>query len=289
MIDLHIHSTCSDGSVSPEELVQAGEAAGLYAMALTDHDTVEGVERFLGACARSCTKTGERIRGISGVEISADVDRGSLHMLGYFVDPKDGALQEALRRIREGRQLRNRTILERLQNAGIGITWEEVKGFAGEDMVGRPHFAQALLRKGYVRTIKQAFDRYLARGKRAYVERVRLSPEESIAAIRGAGGVPVLGHPATLGLDTAALKGYVRRLKEIGLLGMEVYYTEYTPTRTRQFLELAEELSLVATGGTDFHGAITPDIRLGRGFGNLDIPDEIVANLEQCRVKMGEG
>jgi predicted metal-dependent phosphoesterase TrpH len=159
------------------------------------------------------------------------------------------------------------------------LTWEEVAAFAGEDVVGRPHFAQALLARDLVKDKNEAFDKYLGKGKPAYADRRRMTPENSIQLIREAGGVPVLAHLFTLNLSAGALKRQVAELRDFGLGGIEAFYSEHTPQMTSQYLNLAGELDLVATGGSDFHGAMNPDIKLGSGFGALQVSDEVVAEL----------
>jgi predicted metal-dependent phosphoesterase TrpH len=277
MIDLHAHSTFSDGSLTPEELVALAVETGLTAVALTDHDCTDGVPRFLAACEAA------GITGVAGVEISAEVPHGALHMLGYGIEPGHPALEPNLANIRDGRQYRNTRILARLNELGLPLTWDEVAANAGEDVVGRPHFAKALLDRGYVSDKQAAFDRYLGKGASAYVDRFRLSPADSLAAIRAAGGVPVLAHPFTLDLGRRELAAYVAELKTIGLGGIEVYYSEHSAEQVQQYLDLAVELDLVATGGTDFHGEINPDVKLGTGFGNLRVPDDVLAALEAHR------
>jgi 3',5'-nucleoside bisphosphate phosphatase len=278
MIDLHMHSTFSDGSLTPEELAEAGQQAGLTAMALTDHDCTDGIPRFLAACRRL------GIRGIAGVEISAEVSKGTLHMLGYHVEPGHPSLEGALVPIREGRGDRNQVILQKLNRLGLSLTWDEIARCAGEDIVGRPHFAMAMIARGYVSNKEDAFERYLAKGKPAYVDRFRLSPQDSMKAIADAGGLPVLAHPFTLGMGRKALRVAVGELKEQGLQGIEVYYSEHTQEQTAQYQNLASEFDLAATGGSDFHGAMNPDIRLGRGFGSLEVSDEVVEDLERRRI-----
>jgi 3',5'-nucleoside bisphosphate phosphatase len=273
MIDLHAHSIFSDGSLTPEELVNAACEAGLTALALTDHDTVAGLPRFFEAAR------GRPIRPVPGVEISADIKKGTMHMLGYFMDPASESLNTQLQWIREGREKRNAEILEKLQKLGFSITWDEVKSYAGDDVVGRPHFAKALLAHGYARNWDDAFDRFLGKGKAAYAERQRFTPEDSIGLILQAKGVPVLAHPFTLDLAPDALRTLVGGLRDHGLQGLEVFYSEHSPELQGQYLKLTEEFGLVATGGSDFHGSMTPDIRLGRGFGSLRVPDEIVDQL----------
>ncbi len=273
MIDLHVHSTFSDGSLTPEELIGEAARAGLSAIALTDHDTTAGVPRFLEAAA-SCSMT-----AIAGVEISADVKVGTMHMLGYLLDPSNQTLIDRLKWLREGREARNAEILGKLNQLGFGLTWDEVAAFAGEDVVGRPHFAQALLARKIVKDKDEAFDKYLGKGKPAYADRRRMTPEDSIRLICGAGGVPVLAHPFTLNLSLGALKKQVAELRDFGLGGIEVFYSEHTREMTNQYLNLAKEVGLVATGGSDFHGAMNPDVKLGSGFGSLHVPDDVVAQL----------
>lgn len=277
MIDLHTHSTFSDGNLTPEELVQEAARLKLHALALTDHDGMDGVPRFLAACERA------GVRGVAGVEISVDCPTGTQHMLGYFVDTNHAELQAVLARLRTARQERNRAILERLNRLGYPLTWEEVAAFAGEEVVGRPHFAQALEARGAVRSKEEAFERLLAKGRPAYADRYRLSPPASIRLISAAGGVPVLAHPSSLDLPPAALRETVEQLVAHGLQGIEVYYPEHGSQQEREYLELAGTFSLVPTGGSDFHGAFNPQVRLGVGFGNLRVPDEILAALEARR------
>ncbi|MDI6774770.1 MAG: PHP domain-containing protein [Verrucomicrobiota bacterium] len=279
MIDLHVHSTFSDGSLTPADLAQAGESAGLTAMALTDHDTVSGVEPFLEACRARAAAGGRAVRGLAGVEINANVSCGALHMLGYGMNPRHPGLTAALERIRRGRLERNMEIAAKLRGLGVAVTLEDASAFAGGEVVGRPHFALALQAKGYVRSVKEAFDRFLANGKPAYADRFRFSAEDSIRVILDAGGVPALAHPFTLTLDREALKRYVGELCDMGLQGIEVYYTEHSPGQTEEYLGLARVFNLLATGGSDYHGAAAPDIRLGNGFGNLTVPDDLLDGI----------
>jgi len=273
MIDLHTHSTFSDGSLTPEALVDLACEAGLTAVGLTDHDCTDGHARFMAACAK------RGIVGVPGVEISANVERGTLHMLGFFVDGCEAGLRGVLKEIRDGRSLRNERILARLNGLGIELRMDEVAAYAGEDTVGRPHFAEALLAKGAIKTRQEAFDKYLARGRPAYVDRFRLSAEQSIAAIHGAGGLAVLAHPFTLELDDGELAVFAGVLARAGLDGMEAYYSEYTKEQQKKYLKLADDLGLAVSGGSDFHGAMNESIRMGVGFGSLRVPDEALAGL----------
>jgi predicted metal-dependent phosphoesterase TrpH len=279
MIDLHMHSTFSDGSLTPEELVTEACRIGLTAIALTDHDGTHGLPRFLAAAQST------PLRAIPGVEISADFHGGTMHMLGYYIRHDDAVLNEHLEWIRNGREMRNAEILHKLNALGCHITWEQVVAFAGEDVVGRPHFAQAMIANGFVNDKDEAFDKYLGRGKPAYADRRRLSPSASVKLIRDAGGVPVLAHPFTLNLDYQKLHTLLIELRAAGLEGLEVFYPEHNANMQREYQNLAKDMNLVATGGSDFHGSMSPDIRMGFGFGSLRVPDDIVARLEARRPK----
>ena len=275
MIDLHLHSTNSDGSETPVELVRLGRRAGLTAMALTDHDNMGGVEEFLAACRT------HGMTGIAGVEISAAVEEGhgTLHILGYGVNPQHPLVIESLGRVLDGRAWRNEQILEKLNGLGLELEWSEVQACAGEDVIGRVHFAQALIDRDYVSSVAEAFDRYLSKGRPAYVDRYRLYPEEGIRMIREAGGVAVIAHPFTWEVDENKLESGLRELKAAGLMGVESVYSEYTPEQTVALLRLSKKLNLLTTGGSDYHGQAKPDIALGRGFGSLCVPDEYLTPL----------
>ncbi len=281
MIDLHTHSTFSDGSATPEALVREAERIGLSALSLTDHDTMDGLERFLAACA--CGP----VRGVPGVEISVDCRpaAATMHIVGYFIDPTDAPLNAHMRRLRDGRMRRNEEILKRLNGMGLVLSMAEVAGMAGEGNVGRLHFALALKARGYVQTTQEAFDRYLSKGKAGYADRLRFEPADGVAMIRAAGGIPVLAHPFTLHLGRAELEQKLRELADSGLQGLEVYYPQHSAKQVAQYSALAARLGLVITGGTDFHGAPMPDIRLGRGFGDLDVPDTVLEALDALRAR----
>ena len=270
MIDLHVHSTFSDGSLTPEELAELAAKSGLKAIALTDHDGMMGIDRFMAACLQ------HGVCGIPGVEISIEISAGTMHMLGYYIDHHNSPMNEALIRLRKGRVERNQSILESLNSLGFPLIWEEVSKLAKEDVVGRPHFALAMIARGYVKNKDEAFDRYLGKGKPAYVERDRFTIEESIALIRGAGGVPILAHPCTLNMGRRRLREFLAELAAKGLQGIEAYYSEHSHEQQRFCLNMARDLGWVVTGGSDFHGSLNPHVHLGIGFGSLDIPDELV-------------
>ncbi|QJA06347.1 PHP domain-containing protein [Thermosulfurimonas marina] len=276
MIDLHTHSTASDGTYSPAELVHLAVQEGLSALALTDHDTVEGLFEA------QAEAQGLGLAFVPGVEISVRFEGpGHCHVLGYFVDPESEGLRETLALLQQARSERNLRMVEKLQALGIEITLEELKERAGGGEIGRPHFAALLVEKGVVRKVEEAFERYLKKGAPAYVPKARLTEEEAFSAIRAAGGLPVLAHPWHLHLSPEALARYVARLKDLGLAGIEAYYTDHTPEFTSLCLELARRFDLVATGGSDFHGHNKPDIKLGRGFGNLRVPEECYRRLRE--------
>lgn len=275
MIDLHLHSVNSDGSDTPRELVGKAVAAGVSAIALTDHDTLGGVGDFLSACRES------GMTGIGGVEISADAGegQGAMHILGYGVDPRHPAVEKNLDRVMDGRAWRNGQILEKLDGLGFKLDWAEIKDRAGPDAVGRPHIAQAMAGRGYVASVKEAFERYLAKGCPAYVDRYRMFPEEAIDMIRAAGGVAVLAHPFSWKTDERDLEAGVRGLKALGLNGIEAYYSECDSGRTVALARLALRLEILATGGSDYHGLAKPDIAIGRGLGRLHVPDSCLPPL----------
>lgn len=275
MIDLHTHSTFSDGMLTPELLVAEASNIGLKAIALTDHDTTGGLPRLVAAARE------KGLRAVPGVEVSAEPPpEGTLHMLGYFVNHQDAFLQEHLRWIREGRNQRNLGIVQKLNQLGLRITIEDVRAHAPDDIVARPHFAQALIAKGYARNKRDAFNRYLARGKAAYVERRRLTADATIELIRRAGGVPVLAHPFTLKLGRDALRAFVRNLTNLGLGGIECWYPEHTPAMRRENLRLARDFGLVPAGGSDFHGLAQNHAPQVHGLGCMPVPDETVDLLE---------
>ncbi len=274
MIDLHVHSLHSDGTDAPADLVRAAKKAHVCALALTDHDNAYGVPEFLEACAA------EGLAGIGGIEMSATVDDGTLHILGLGIDSQNEALTDALQRVLDGRDERNRRMLAKLQELGLNLTWEEVEELAGEDVVGRPHFARAMIARGWCATIPEAFERYLEKGAPAYVDRYRLQPEECIHLIRDAGGVPVIAHPTTWTEDFDELRERLAELKSAGLGGLEAYYPSHSPETTLELLRMAKQLGLHVSGGSDYHGEdVKPGIHLGTGYGSLHVPDRLLAPL----------
>jgi predicted metal-dependent phosphoesterase TrpH len=273
MIDLHTHSTASDGTLTPANLVANAVEANLHGLALTDHDTIDGLEEAIAAASRS------DLVFVPGIEISAATDHGCLHILGLHVDHKSATLSEALTWVVDMRNERNVLIAEKLTELGMRTSVEEVKRFCHGNVVGRPHFAVFMKEKGYTRSINVAFDKYLGRGKAAYVPKQKLASKRAIEVIRASGGVPVLAHPSETHLKKNDLDRFVRQLADWGLAGIETYYPGYADSRTKQYRRLAEKYGLVESGGSDFHGAIKPGISLGRGPGKLDVPDTLLGPL----------
>ena len=280
-IDLHLHTTASDGVMSPSEMVRYAKARGLRAIAITDHDTIEGLEEGLAE--------GERIglEVIQGIEISAEHSPGSMHLLGYFFDINHPLLNERLAYLQKARAERNPKIVANLNRLGIRITYDEVVKASGGGQVGRPHFAQILLEKGYVRTFQEAFERFLKKGAPAYVDKLRFTAKEALHFICEANGVAVLAHPNTLGMNgDSKLEGLLLRLVEYGLKGIEVFYPEHSPPEVAHYKRLAEQYGLVMTGGTDYHGLERSDLNIGVGRGEMKIPYSIVENLRN-RIQSG--
>ena len=280
MIDLHSHSTISDGTDPPAEVVALGAAAGLTALALTDHDTLEHLP-----AARAAAEQHD-LRLVSGCEISCELDGrapGTMHLLVYFADDSPGPLQDRLGELQAGRRGRNEQILETLRANGVVVTQEELDAEAGPGSAGRPHIARILVRKGYVTSIQEAFDRWLAKGQPAYFERPRLTPEESIELAHASGAVTVVAHPGSLDLPAPALDEFATELAGAGLDGLECLYGRYSPDERRSYSELAHRHGLAVTGGSDYHGENKPDLRVGTGRGDLAVPDELLDRLEQRR------
>ena len=278
-IDLHIHSTASDGTLTPPEILALAQNLHLGAIAITDHDTLDGSKDALSFGIPSSVKF------LTGVEISSELPPsfscpGSFHILGYAVDVDHPDLNHTLSMLKDSRKSRNPQILKLLSRLGIEISLDEVRNLAGDSQLGRPHIAQLMVEKGYVQSINAAFDEYLGNGKPAYVDRFRFECEETLKAILNAGGIPVLAHPLLLGIkENDILEDLIAVLTEMGLKGIEVYYPEHTKDLIAYYSRLASHYNLLITGGTDFHGDITPEIKMGVGKGELFIPYELYEKL----------
>jgi 3',5'-nucleoside bisphosphate phosphatase len=274
-VDLHAHSTASDGTFAPAEVVRLAKEAGLLGLALTDHDTIAG----LAEAGAEAVRLG--ITLVPGIEISAvsPVPEGTLHILGYCIDPRNAVLSEMTRQLIEARDNRNPQIIARLRELGIDITIDEALAQAQGGVLGRPHIAAILVRKGVVKTIKQAFDEYLGQGGKAFFDKERLSPREAISRIRQAGGLPVVAHPVQLRTSNdAQLDHAIKDLVDLGLAGIEVIHSDHGPGEVEKYAALAKRYHLLKTGGSDFHGTNKKDINLGIANGRR-VPREWMDEL----------
>lgn len=275
LIDLHAHTTASDGTLSPCELVRLAAESGLQAVAVTDHDTMNGVKEAM----EEGRKTGVEV--VAGVEIGVEF-KTEMHILGYFFDDRCFRLNNTLEELKRNRNERNPKIVKKLKELGFDISIEEIVNEADGNVVGRPHIAKVLLKKGYVGSIQEAFDKYLSSGRPAYFEKDKLSPAVGIQKITEAGGIPVLAHPVFLNMSMERLDELLKELAASGLKGIEAYYTDHSADDTGRFLRLAIKYNLLATGGSDFHGSLKDDIRLGCGRGNLKVPYELLKCLKSA-------
>ncbi len=276
-IDLHCHSIFSDGTDAPEALALRADALGLAALALTDHDTLDGLPRFLAAQSQVSTRL------LTGIELSCRFLNRELHVLGLLFDAEDAAFQARIEEIRGRRRSRNDALIARLQGLGIPINLQDVQAFAPTNLISRTHFAKLLAAMGIVPTAQEAHRKLIGEGGPAFVPFQELSPAEATQWIHEAGGVAIVAHPGRFAGGRFIWDEAMADLREMGLDGFEAYYSEYGPTETRRFLQLAERLGMVASGGSDYHGAMKPGLELGRGRGNLHIPDSVLTSLQNCR------
>jgi len=278
MIDLHTHTAASDGSMSAFELVRHAKDAGLEAIAITDHDGINSVKPAMEEGARIGLEV------VPGIELSAQSDT-ECHIVGLYIDPDNKALREMLDMILAERRRRNLAYVERLASLGIPVTLEEAMAEAGSGLLARAHFAKAMVKKGYVASVKEAFDKWIGSGRPGYAsQKQAISAKEAIDAINGAGGAAYAAHLHLMRKEDGELFEYLKELKGYGLAGVEGWYTEYTPEMEVKYRRMAADLGLGLSGGTDFHGSMKPHIAVGRGTGNLDIPYSV---LEGIRRRLG--
>lgn len=252
-IDLHLHTTYSDGTLTPTELVDLCASQGLKSIAISDHDSTEGIPEALVAAAR------HDIEIVKAIELSTDVPGSEIHMLGYFIDTDDVSFQVLLKKFRAGREDRGRKMVEKLNDLGVDISWEQVERIADGASVGRPHVAQALIERGYVEYKKEAFDQYIGRSGPAYVERMRLEPEEAVQVLLDNGALPVMAHPLYYERkDIEKLESTVASLKEAGMVGLEVFYGEFSDDEVEMLKRIAEQYDLIPCGGSDYHASGNP-------------------------------
>jgi len=277
-VDLHVHSTASDGQLSPADIVRKAAELGLTIIALADHDTVDGIVPALVAAQAL-----PRLRVLPCVELSTDVPNGEVHVLGYFIDYTDHKLEATLKRFRNSREQRAQRMITKLEKFGIHIEWQRIQEIAGSGSIGRPHIAQAMLEKGYIASLKEAFTKYIGQGAPVYVEREKMTPIEVVELVLRANGLPVLAHPLT----TDDPETMVIELKAVGLVGLESYYNGYTADEINKLLHLANKYNLIATGGSDYHGVDTGTETM---IGGADVPMEsakrLIALAEQRGLKL---
>ena len=257
-IDLHLHTTRSDGTLTPTELVRMCAERGLRIISITDHDSTEGLSE-----AYEAASSFPQLTIIPGIELSTDIPGYEIHVLGYFVDYESPDFQVVLERFREGREDRGRKMVEKLNELGVNISWARVQEISDGGSIGRPHIAQAMVEDGYVQYPKDAFDKYLGRNGVAYVDRLKLTPADAVKILIDNGALQVMAHPtysaSKSGMDEVdSLEETIAELKEAGLVGMEVYYKDYTPEQTERLAALADKLGLIPCGGTDYHASGNP-------------------------------
>jgi len=265
--DLHLHTTASDGRFSPDEIVRRAALDKVEVIAITDHDTINGIESAL-TTARSFPS----LTVIPGVEINTDVPHGEVHVLGFFIDYKQTWLQQRLEMLRQSRLVRARRMLDKLSELGMHLEWQHIEKLSAGGSVGRPHIALALMERGYVSTFRQAFDLYIGREGPAYVEREKIKPTEAVEIIVKAGGLPALAHPASI----ENLEGFLDQLQAVGLVALEAYYNNYSSEVTQKLVALAHKRDLIPCGGSDFHGL---DIQSETPIGGVPIPRKHIEQL----------
>lgn len=272
-IDLHTHSNASDGSLSPSEVMKAAASAGLKAVALTDHDTISGIEEAMSAAKEL------NIECIPGIELSAFYKKLEIHIVGLFLNISDPKLKARLDSFRNIRENRNQRIIEKMQTAGVDISMKKLRALEGEAVITRANIARYLIHIGYVQSVKEAFDKYLSPGMPFFVQKTGVTPKDAIEAIRDNGGIAILAHPLTYKFTRAELTECIELLKSYGLEGIETYYSTYSEAEHRDMKRLADQYGLLHSGGSDFHGNVKPHIQIGRGMGKLLIPYDILEKI----------
>ncbi len=275
-IDLHVHSTASDGTLSPHELAVHAKENGLSAIALTDHDTISGITECI------CTGKEIDLLVIPGIELSAQYHHHEIHILGYYIDITSDVLNNHLKFLIQSRIKRNTVMLKNLNNLGLNITYDDL--FIDSDdktVVTRSHFARALTLKGYTKSNKEAFDKYLTPGRPAYVKRMHFSPSECISLIHKAGGIASLAHPTLYAMNHTEMKNMIKELSKLGLDAIESYYATYSESETASFLQLCENLKLIPTGGSDFHGENKPNLKIGVGYGHTVVSASLLEAINE--------
>jgi predicted metal-dependent phosphoesterase TrpH len=280
-VDLHIHTTASDGRLTPEEVVQRAAERGMKFISITDHDTVGGIERGFNAVASFPS-----LSLIPGLEINTDTPTGEVHILGYCIDYKNSELQISLERLRKSREVRARKIVANLSELGIDIPWERVLELAGGGSIGRPHIAQAMFEGGHIPSLQEAFIKYIGRHGPAYAERERLTPQEAVELVLKAGGIPTLANPGDIE-NHDELRELIVKLKGAGLVGVEAYYNGYHQNTIERLVHLAAQYKLITTGGSDFHGlSSSHEIPLGGVYVPTECAERLVALASSNRKRV---
>ncbi|MCD8134051.1 MAG: PHP domain-containing protein [Clostridiales bacterium] len=272
-VDLHVHSTASDGTCTPTELVLEAKKAKLYSVALTDHDTVSGIDEFMEAGIKYGLRT------IAGVELSTEYENTEIHVVGLFIDPENEALLRQLRTFRDNRDNRNLKMIDRLREEGFQITAEEIYERYPDAVVARPHIARFLADTHQVENIQAAFDKYIGEGCSCYVERYKISPMRAVELIRNAGGVAILAHPCLYKISDETMNQMLKEMKKAGLDGIEALYSRNQASDEQKYRALAKKYGLLISGGSDYHGTNKPDIHLGTGTGDLVVPKKILLDI----------
>jgi len=273
IVDLHTHTTASDGSYSPTSIVELAKKAGISAIAITDHDTTDGIDEAVSAGLKN------DIEVVPGVEISVG-GTDDMHILGFFVDHKNPIIHQRLEGLKQSRDQRNREMIKKLQNDGFNITYDEVKQLTGAITMGRLHIAQAIEKKGLINDYRKIFKRYIVKGASSYVSREKLSEQEGIETIIASGGLPFLAHINYLKKNDDEVEDIVKRLMGLGLAGVESYYSGYTPENELLANNIADKYNLLKSGGTDFHGTRRKGVYIGTGRGNMCVPYTVLEKIK---------
>ncbi|MCR5716738.1 MAG: PHP domain-containing protein [Lachnospiraceae bacterium] len=276
MIDLHTHSNKSDGSLTPTELIGRALEKKISAIALTDHDTVDGVPEALEA------GKGQPIEVIPGIELSTEYHGREVHVVGLYIDYRNEAFLAQCNEFKESRTTRNHRMCDKLRTeAGMDITFEKLQAAYPESVITRAHYARYMLAKGYIKSLPEAFDRYIGEGRPYFIPRAKITPMEAVEIILSVGGIPILAHPILYHMSDEMLETLTREMKEVGLIGIEAIYSTYSAGEEREIRALAKKLDLAISGGSDFHGAAKPKLDLGTGFGKLYVPEEVLVHLKE--------
>ena len=273
-VDLHVHSDKSDGSLSPSDLVSYAIKQGVTAFALTDHDTVDGIDEAIKA------SEGTSVTVIPGIELSTEYEGKDIHIVGLFIDKEEPAFRDKIQEFVDSRILRNQKMCQKLTEYGLPITYDELQNEFPGSVITRAHYAQLLLKKGYIKSLKEAFERYIGDRGPCFIPREKITPEDGVKLILSAKGIPVLAHPLQYGMGDERLQKLIDRLKAVGLQAMEAVYCTHSPSEENKMRALADKNNLLISGGSDFHGNAKPGLELGTGYGKLYVPVEVLKALK---------